>query len=86
MSKTKLTEVQFLGLPRKEVVSSNIFAVGYYSPEKALIVEFARSAGVYLYKPVTEQQYLEFLSAESLGKYFAANIKTNKDIKFTKLQ
>lgn len=58
------------------VSSSLISAIGYDAEEKKLGVEFARG-GTYEYDDVPPEAYEEFIGADSIGKYFLANIKNN---------
>lgn len=64
---------------RRPVQSSNISGIGWEpsgenSPTGTLEVAF-KSGHVYEYADVPEQEYLAFLGASSIGKYFAANIQ-----------
>jgi hypothetical protein len=60
-------------MDRTPVISSMIRAVGY-DPHRAMLeIEF-RSGKIYEYESVSEQVYLELLSAGSKGRYFDANI------------
>jgi hypothetical protein len=62
-------------MKRKTVKSSNIKSVGYDIKNKILELEFNNEV-VYYYKDVGAVTTLEFIFAESLGKYFAQNIKS----------
>ena len=57
----------------KAVESSNIQAV--YFNEEGLYVKF-HNGGVYNYPDVTDTLYNDFVTAESLGKFFHKNIKS----------
>lgn len=63
-----------------KVNSSNIAAIGYNEVKQTLVVLF-HSGTTYTYTPVLKETYEEFLKAESIGKYFYSNIKTNPKIK-----
>lgn len=63
-----------------KVNSSNIAAIGYNEVKQTLVVLF-HSGTTYTYIPVLKETYEEFLKAESIGKYFHSNIKTNPKIK-----
>ena len=56
----------------KEVLSSNIKAVGYENEE--LLVEYL-SGTKYRYKNVPKELYEEFINAESKGRFMNSNIK-----------
>lgn len=59
-------------IPLSPVKSSNISAVGYENG--TLAVKFS-SGTVYHYSDVPANVYAELLAAESIGRYFAANIR-----------
>ena len=61
-------------ITEQEVVSSQFKKVKYNSEEKTLIITFNNDKR-YKYKDVSEFRFREFMSADSLGKYFIANIK-----------
>jgi len=63
------------------VSSSQIAAVGYDAGERVLGVQFHRGAR-YDYAGVPREVYEGLIAAESVGKYFGANIKGKFD--FTK--
>ncbi len=65
--------------------SSNIKRSEYYPKEQVLIIEF-HSGGIYKYHPVPKKFYNRFVKADSTGKFFHRGIKTNPDIKYTKLK
>lgn len=58
------------------VNSSMIAAIGYDADTKTLAVEFVKG-GTYEYEDVPEEEWEAFSTAESVGKYFLANIKPN---------
>lgn len=58
------------------VTSSQIEAVGYDEATKTLAVQFKKGA-IYHYANVPAETYKAFSSAESLGKWFGANIKAH---------
>ena len=58
----------------KEVESSTISAIGYENKE--LHIKF-KNGTEYVYYDVPAEVYEALNSAESVGKYFAANIKNN---------
>lgn len=66
-----------------EVKSSNIKAVGL--ADDGLVVAFTNGIG-YHYAGVTEADLTEMLGAESVGKYFNANIKGNSTFESKKLE
>lgn len=74
-----------INIPRKPVESSHIKSVGYDPTSETLVVEFIGEK-VWSYKPVTMEQYADMTSANSVGKYFHKNLKTNASITATKIQ
>lgn len=69
-------------MTRTPVQSSNIKSIGYDPSRLMLEVEFVppkskpdSSGAVWRYTPVREEIYNELMSAESIGSYFAKNIK-----------
>ena len=69
---------------RQKVKSSNLESIGYDPKKMLLEVEFSNGE-VYQYHPVTEEAHKELMNAESQGKWFWANIRSNKDIKFKQM-
>lgn len=61
-------------MERTPVTSSNICSVGYDTDSESLEIEF-NNGSVYQYSNVPTGEYEGLLSAESVGKYFHANIK-----------
>jgi hypothetical protein len=53
------------------VVSSNISKIGYDANTETLYVEF-KSGGLYKYAGVPVQTYLDFIRADSFGKFLAS--------------
>lgn len=77
-------------IKRIPVKSSNIAALGHTGDDsKTLTVEFHTHDKpeniVWSYYPVTAQAFNLMLQAESVGKYFNENIKTNPHISGFKL-
>lgn len=71
-----------LKIPRIPVVSSQIKAIGYDAPSLQMDIEFInhskdpnKPASVYRYSNVSPQEYAALAGAESIGKFFGANIK-----------
>lgn len=62
-------------MKRKSVKSSNIVSIGYMIEPQILEVEF-NSGAVYYYKDVGPIEVLELIFADSVGSYFARNIKS----------
>jgi len=56
------------------VTSSNIAAVGYDRTSRTLEVEFHNGTR-YQYDDVDEDVYQDLMGAESVGKFFNANVK-----------
>lgn len=69
-------------MTRKSVESSMIASVGYDADKQILEVEFKRG-GVYQYANVPAAVYSAVMAAQSIGSYFAANIKNS--FEFTKV-
>ena len=65
------------------VKSSTIRAIGYDGADRTLRVEF-NSGGLYNYKDVPRASYDAMMAAESVGKFFAANIKPH--FKFERIE
>ena len=61
-------------MKREKVKSSNLASVGYDAEQKFLDVEFVKG-GLYRYFDVPEDKFRNMLKAESVGKFFAAEIK-----------
>jgi len=60
-----------------EVESSQVKAIGYDPETKTLAVSFPRGTGaIYHYPNVEPETYAAFVGAESIGKFFGANIKS----------
>lgn len=59
---------------RKHVKSSNIESIGYDSNSQTLEIEFLNGS-IYHYFDVPQHIFDELMSADSHGKYLAANIK-----------
>jgi len=74
-----------------KVESSQIYSVGFgegvYGPE-TLGIRFKQKNGIseYHYEHVTARMYQALVAAESVGKYFGANIKNNPAYPFTKVE
>ncbi|MGD2071961.1 MAG: KTSC domain-containing protein [Candidatus Thorarchaeota archaeon] len=63
-------------MKRIPVKSSSINSIGYDIIEQILEVEFTRGA-IYQYEDVPAFRVVEFIFADSVGKYFSQNIKNN---------
>lgn len=61
-------------MERTAVQSHEIAIVGYDKTDSTLEITFRRG-GVYHYFKVPESLYLSLLTSESLGTYFAENVK-----------
>lgn len=66
------------------VKSSNIKAIGYKNKTNTLTIAF-NSGKTYEYYPVPANTYIELMAADSIGKYFQANIKSNPNISFNQV-
>lgn len=63
-------------MKRERVDSSSLASAGYDPRAHVLEVEF-RNGGVYQYLEVPDEEYQEFRSAESKGRYLNTEIKGN---------
>lgn len=61
-------------MDRQSVASSNLAEVGYYLDLETLEVQF-KSGGIYQYFNVPAFMYERLMSADSLGRFFNAEIK-----------
>ena len=61
-------------MQRTPVVSSNIASVGYDAAQLLLEVEF-KGSGVYQYPGVSPEVFRQLVEAESVGSFFAKNIR-----------
>lgn len=61
-------------MKRQPVQSSNVASVGYDDSKHLLEVEFT-TGSVYQYEGVSAEEHRGLVGAESVGKYFAANIR-----------
>lgn len=59
----------------KPVVSSNIAAVGYDEENQTLFVQFKGRDTVYEHPGVPRLTYEIMMAAESIGSYYARNVK-----------
>ena len=57
------------------VTRSSMISEVYYDTEKKLLTLIFGKGGQYNYEEVPEEVYKALLNAESIGKYFLANIK-----------
>ena len=64
-------------MERKAVESSNIASIGYDFEKKILEVEFKDNPGVFQYDDVSRSMHNKMMEAESIGAFFAANIRNN---------
>ena len=69
-----------LGCKLIPVKSSNITAIGYKGETETLVILF-HSGTTYTYQPIPDHMYQELMAAESIGKYFHQEIKSNIKIK-----
>jgi hypothetical protein len=66
-------------IPLTPVQSSQIKAVGYDAGRSKLRVQFHGSGATYDYDKVPAETAAAFQKAESIGKYFGANVKGKFD-------
>lgn len=62
-------------MEKKYVESSMITSIGYDQANSTIEIEFKSNHQVWHYYDVPEYVWYEFESAQSVGKYFHANIK-----------
>jgi len=72
----ELVNVQ--AVPREKVESSNIAEVGHDLATDTLVVLF-HHGGMYAYDDVPRSVYSQMISADSVGKFFIANVKGKYD-------
>lgn len=63
-------------MQRQSVESSNLRSVGYDEFLLVLETEFKSVVAVYRYYGVPSEVHDELINAESVGKYFNANVKS----------
>jgi hypothetical protein len=65
----------------KPVTSSQIKALGHDPTTSTLFIEFhghsGQSGSIYAYQNVSHELFMEFITAESVGKFFYARLKDN---------
>jgi len=59
----------------KSVKSSQIKEIAYDGPSETLYVKFKNGEKVYSYNPVKKETHTELMSADSIGKYYHANVR-----------
>lgn len=59
----------------KPVVSSQIKEIAFDKPRETLYVRFNNGGKVYSYTPVSLETYDKLMKADSIGKYYHANIR-----------
>lgn len=59
------------------VKSSNLAAVGYDAAQNVLHVQFKGKETVYEHRGVPKEIYELMMSADSIGSFYARNIKSN---------
>ena len=62
-----------------KVSSSNIEAVGWNEESQTLVILFKKGR-TYSYTPVSKEMYHNLYNAESVGDYFAQNIRNKPEI------
>lgn len=63
-------------MQRNPVSSSDLAEVGYDAPTMTLEIAF-HSGGVYQYFDVPESVYQALISADSVGRFFHANVRNS---------
>lgn len=74
------------GIKRQKVKSSQIAEIGYDEKAKVLEVMFVNKGSVYQYHPILHEAYAGLTNAQSIGKYFHQNIKSNTNVEFQPVQ
>jgi len=64
-------------MDRQPINSSMIISAGYDSTSGILEIEFKNGGTIWQYFDIPEYMWNEFLSCESQGKYWHANIKNH---------
>jgi hypothetical protein len=64
------------------VESTNIKEAGYDVETMTMFIRF-HSGQLFSYTPISQPAWIQFMKAESKGKFFAANIRNNPIIKAT---
>lgn len=64
-------------IPLARVTSSNISRIGYDEASQTLAVQFSNGT-VFHYGSVSAAEHEALMKTESVGSYFARNIKSNK--------
>jgi hypothetical protein len=67
-------------MKRTQVESKDIKSIGYDDKTLSLEVEF-NSGSIYVYFKVPKNIYIEFMEADSHGKFFHRNIKNKFEYK-----
>jgi sulfur carrier protein ThiS len=62
-------------IPLNPIASSNLAAVGYNGAKKLLAVQFKHSGQIFHYAGVSSEMWAEFAGSESLGRYYAQNVR-----------
>lgn len=62
-------------MQRQTVTSSALSSAGYDALNKILELEFRESGGIWQYFGFSRASFKKFMSAESLGNFFATRIK-----------
>ncbi len=69
---------------RTPVKNSQIVSVGHDPKKQILELEF-RGGGVYQYPNFTAEKHAEMMGAESIGKWFHQNLRSNPQHPHTKV-
>jgi len=59
------------------VESANVDAIGYNPLTLELYVQFLKTGSTYVFQPVEESRYQEFLKADSKGEYLSHEVETH---------
>lgn len=67
------------------VYSGNIKEIGWEEKEQGVLIVVFNSGDTYEYSPVPKSLFNEFWKAESKGSWFHKKIRSNKKIKYEKI-
>ncbi len=68
-------------MKREPVDSTAIKSIGYNEDKQILEVEILETGRIYKYFNVPLEEYLDFIEAPSLGKFYSMNVKDRYEYK-----
>jgi len=77
--------LEFMGYTRSVIIedSQQIRQIWYNPMMEQLRIEFSHAGEQYQYENVTREEFGKLVSAESVGKFFNANIRSKPTTKIT---